>query len=407
MKKRFLIFFIATAVTLSLSAFSINSCNPSATAETRMAEETMEEKDMIEEDIIEEETKVKETMAEETMAVDEESREEEMIKDISLKIIPDYKNSRYKEIYLAGGCFWGLQAYFDRMIGIEYTSVGYANGESEETDYNSIKKTGHAETVYVAYDPEKITLEELLGYYYGIIEPTSLNKQGNDTGIQYRTGIYYVDKEDKEVIESITEKEQAKYIEKIVTEIAPLKNYILAEDYHQNYLDKNPGGYCHIDLSQIPREKPKVNLMDYPKPPVEEIKKKLTDLQFSITQESATESPFGNEYWDNKQPGLYVDIVTGEPLFLSLDKFNSGTGWPSFTRPIQWDVVTYYIDESIGMQRIEVRSRSGDSHLGHMFYDGPVEEGGLRYCINSGSLDFIPLDEMGARGYEKFKGLFK
>jgi peptide methionine sulfoxide reductase msrA/msrB len=333
--------------------------------------------------------------------------ESENSKGSSIMVVPDYKNSRYKEIYLAGGCFWGLQAYIDRITGIEYTSVGYANGESEETDYNSIKNTGHAETVYVAYDPEKITLEELLGYYYGIIEPTSLNKQGNDIGIQYRTGIYYVDKKDKEIIESITEKEQAKYIEKIVTEIAPLKNYILAEDYHQNYLDKNPGGYCHIDLSQIPREKPKVNLMDYPKPPVEEIKKKLTDLQFSITQESATESPFGNEYWDNKQAGIYVDIVTGEPLFLSLDKFDSGTGWPSFTRPVQWDVIAYHIDESIGMQRIEVRSRSGDSHLGHMFYDGPVEEGGLRYCINSSSLDFIPLDELEARGYEKFKVLFE
>ena len=324
-----------------------------------------------------------------------------------LNIMPDYKNSRYKEIYLAGGCFWGTQAYFDRMLGVEYTNVGYANGKTSETDYSSIKKTGHAETVYVVYDPLIITLEKLLGYYYGIIEPTSLNKQGNDAGTQYRTGIYYVEKADKKVIESVNAREQAKFSEKIVIEIKPLENYVVAESYHQNYLDKNPGGYCHIDLSRIPDEKPRVCLMDYPKPAPEEIEKKLTALQFSITQEAATESPFGNEYWDNKRAGLYVDIVTGEPLFLSLDKFDSGTGWPSFTRPIQWDVVTYHPDDLAGMRRIEVRSRSGDSHLGHMFYDGPVKEGGLRYCINSGSLDFIPLDNFKEFGYEKFKVFFK
>ncbi len=327
-------------------------------------------------------------------------------KSESLKIIPDYKNSRYKEIYLAGGCFWGVQAYIDRIDGVEYTNVGYANGKSEETDYNSIKKTGHTETVYVVYDPEKITLDELLGYYYGIIDPTSLNKQGNDQGTQYRSGIYYVDEEDKKTIESATAKEQVKFSEKIVTEIQSLANYVLAEDYHQDYLEKNPYGYCHIDLSKIPRERPKVNLVDYPKPSIEEIKKKLTDLQFSITQESFTEYPFENEYWDNKEAGLYVDIVTGEPLFVSLDKYDSGSGWPSFTRPIQWDVITYHADESGGMKRIEVRSRSGDSHLGHLFYDGPIKEGGLRYCVNSGALDFIKLYKLEDLGYEKFKVLF-
>ena len=365
-------------------------------------------------DIINEEAAAETTIAAETIAnetniqettITANSREDNKSK--SLNIIPDYKNSRYKEIYLAGGCFWGVQAYIDWIDGVEYTNVGYANGKSEQTDYNSIKKTGHAETVYVAYDPEKITLDELLRYYYQIIDPTSLNKQGNDQGTQYRSGIYYVDEEDRKIIESVTAKEQAKYSEKIVTEIKPLENYVLAEDYHQDYLEKNPGGYCHIDLSKIPREKPKVNPEDYPKPSTEEIKKKLTDLQFSITQESSTEYPFKNEYWDNKEAGLYVDIVTGEPLFSSLDKYDSGTGWPSFTRPIQWDVVTYYIDESGGIKRIEVRSRSGDSHLGHLFYDGPIEEGGLRYCINSGALDFIQFDELKDRGYEKFKVLFE
>jgi len=335
-----------------------------------------------------------------------ENKEEDS-KIESFKIVPDYKNSRYKEIYLAGGCFWGIQAYIDRIVGVEYTNVGYANGKSEETDYYSIKETGHAETAYVVYNPEKITLEELLGYFYGIIDSTSLNKQGNDQGSQYRSGIYYVNEEDKKIIKAATANEQAKFSEKIVTEIQPLENYILAEDYHQDYLEKNPDGYCHINLSNIPREKPKVNLEDYHKPLIEEIKEKLTNLQFRITQESSTEYPFQNEYWDNKETGLYVDIVTGEPLFLSLDKYDSGSGWPSFTKPIQRDVITYHTDKSGGMERIEVRSRSGDSHLGHLFYDGPVEEGGLRYCINSSALDFILLDEFEEKGYGKFKVLFE
>ena len=391
MKIKFLMIFLLMAVTVFLLSMVITSCNFSARIEGSLAAE----------DVSEKETRLKED-GDKNKIENEEIMEEEMASSETLIVVPNYKNSRYKEIYLAGGCFWGVQAYIDSIIGVEYTNVGYANGESENTDYYSIKKTGHAETVYVVYDPDKIKLEELLGYFYGIIEPTSLNKQGNDAGMQYRTGIYYTDEEDKEIIDAVTQKEQAKYSEKIVTEIEPLKNYVLAEDYHQNYLDKNPDGYCHIDLTQIPREKPKVLLSDYPKPPMDVIKKNLTDLQFSITQENATESPFNNEYWDNKQAGIYVDIVTGEPLFLSLDKFDSGTGWPSYTRPIQWDVVTYNADTSLGIRRIEVRSRSGNSHLGHLFYDGPVKEGGLRYCINSGALDFIALEDMEEYGYGKF-----
>lgn len=325
----------------------------------------------------------------------------------TMKVLPNFEDSRYKEIYLAGGCFWGSQAYLDQIMGVLYTNVGYANGENDKTDYYSIGKTGHAETVYIVYDPEKISLRGLLGYYFGIIDPTMLNQQGNDRGTQYRTGIYYVDKEDLTVIEGVYQEQQKKHNTPLVVEVEPLKNYVLAEDYHQEYLDKNPGGYCHVNLSKIPRQKPVIKAEDYPKPSKEELAKKLTDLQYSITQEEATERPFDNIYWDTKEAGIYVDIVTGEPLFLSTDKYDSGSGWPSFTKPIQWDVVTYKEDFSLGMGRTEVRSRSGDTHLGHLFYDGPKDQGGLRYCMNSGSLMFIPLEEFEKKGYDDFSIFFE
>lgn len=324
---------------------------------------------------------------------------------ISTRVLPNFSDSRYKEIYLAGGCFWGVQAYFDRIIGVVYTNVGYANGLSDETDYYSIEATGHSETVYVVYDPELLPLETLLTYYYGIIDPTVLNRQAYDVGTQYRTGIYYVDAQDLATIKKVTEAEQQKYNNLIVTEIQPLENYVLAEDYHQDYLVKNPSGYCHVDLSAIPNEKPLVRAEDYHKPSLMEIKNRLTAQQYSITQEADTEYPFENEYWDHEELGIYVDIVTGEPLFLSTDKFDSGCGWPSFSRAIQSDVITYQEDYSFILPRIEVRSRVGDSHLGHVFYDGLKEEGGLRYCINSGALEFIPYDQMEARGYGAFKPL--
>lgn len=314
----------------------------------------------------------------------------------------DYSQSRYKEIYLAGGCFWGVEEYFDNILGVVYTNVGYANGDTETTDYSSISSTGHTETIYLVYDPQVISLDRILEYFYSVIEPTSLNKQGNDVGSQYRTGIYYVDEEDLATINKITKLEQEKYTDKIVTEIEPLKNYILAEDYHQDYLKKNPNGYCHIDLSNIPQQKPLIRTRDYEKPISSEIEKKLSDLEYSITQENATEPSFSNPLWENKEEGLYVDIVTGEPLFLSLNKFDSGSGWPSFTRPIQNEVLTLKKDASAGMERIEVRSRIGNSHLGHVFTDGPKDEGGLRYCINGGALEFIPLGEFEAKGYEDF-----
>ena len=319
----------------------------------------------------------------------------------------DYSKSDLKKIYLAGGCFWGVEAYMARIYGVADAKSGYANGTTENPTYEEVTRnnTGHAETVEVSYDPERISLEEILGYYLRVVDPTSLNKQGNDVGIQYRSGVYYTDEAEKEIIEKILEKEQKKYDEKIVVEVKKLENFYLAEEYHQDYLDKNPNGYCHIDITLA--DEPLIDLEAYSKPDDEELKQKLTPLQYSVTQESHTERPFQNEFWDNDEKGIYVDIVTGEPLFSSEDKFDSGCGWPSFSKPIAKEVVGYFEDNSLNMKRIEVKSRAGEAHLGHVFNDGPRELGGLRYCINSASLKFIPYDKMDEEGYGDLKYLFE
>ncbi len=312
----------------------------------------------------------------------------------------DYSKSKLKEIYLAGGCFWGLEAYMERIYGVADAVSGYANGNTSDPKYEDLlyKNSGHAETVQVKYDPEKIDLKTLLSYYIKVVDPTSLNKQGNDKGSQYRTGIYFTEKAEQKVIAEFLKEQQKKYDKPILIENLPLKDFTMAEEYHQDYLKKNPNGYCHIDLNQA--NEVIIDPAKYPKPSEAELKKKLSEAQYMVTQLNNTERAFSNEYWDNKQVGLYVDVATGEPLFASTDKYDSGCGWPSFTKPITEDVLTYHSDNSYNMTRTEVRSRSGDSHLGHVFEDGPKDKGGLRYCINSASIRFIPLDEMKAQGYE-------
>ena len=300
-------------------------------------------------------------------------------------------------IYLAGGCFWGLEAYMERIQGVIDAVSGYANGKGDTTNYQLLHATDHAETVKVTYDPNKISLDKLLQYYFRVIDPTSINKQGNDRGRQYRTGIYYQNEQDKAVIEAALKTLQSKYQEPIQIEVEPLKNYVEAEEYHQDYLKKNPNGYCHIDIKKA--DEPLIDDKKYPKPSDAELKQKLTALQYDVTQGKHTERSFSNEYWDNFAPGIYVDITTGEPLFSSKDKFESGCGWPSFTKPIAAEVAEYQRDNSFNMTRIEVLSRSGHAHLGHVFDDGPRDKGGLRYCINSASIKFIPLDEMEKQGY--------
>lgn len=301
------------------------------------------------------------------------------------------------EIYLAGGCFWGLEEYFSRISGVLQTSVGYANGQVETTNYQLIKETDHAETVQVVYDEKVVLLREVLLYYFRVIDPLSVNQQGNDRGRQYRTGIYYLEEADLPTINTVVREQELLIGRKIAVEVEKLRHYILAEDYHQDYLKKNPGGYCHIDVRDA--EKPLIDAANYEKPSQAVLKEKLSEESYRVTQEAATEAPFSNAYDQTFEEGIYVDITTGEPLFFAKDKFASGCGWPSFIRPISKELIHYYQDLSHGMERIEVRSRSGNAHLGHVFTDGPRELGGLRYCINSASLRFIAKDEMEESGY--------
>ena len=301
------------------------------------------------------------------------------------------------EIYLAGGCFWGLEEYFSRIEGIKKTTVGYANGQVESTNYQLIHQTDHAETVHLIYDEKRVSLREILLYYFRVIDPLSVNKQGNDVGRQYRTGVYYTDQADKAVIEQVFVEQEKQLGQKIAVELEPLRHYVLAEDYHQDYLKKNPGGYCHINVNDA--YQPLVDPGQYEKPTDAELKEQLSEEQYQVTQNSATERPFHNAYNATFEEGIYVDVTTGEPLFFAGDKFESGCGWPSFSRPIARDVLKYYEDKSHGMERIEVRSRSGNAHLGHVFTDGPESAGGLRYCINSAALRFIPKEKMEAEGY--------
>lgn len=324
----------------------------------------------------------------------------------------DYDISASKVIYLAGGCFWGLEAYMQKLNGVEDAISGYANGKTENPSYYDLKTSGHAETVKVLYNPEIISLEDILAHYLRVVNPVSINKQGNDVGTQYRTGIYYTDEAEKAIIENVLAKEQTKHDKPIAIEVEPLRQFYEAEEYHQDYLEKNPGGYCHIDLSLADKpldkdEEPIIDSSRYIKPSDEELKKNLTDIQYDVTQNSATERAFSHEYHDSFKRGIYVDITTKEPLFSSTDKFESGCGWPSFSKPISKDVVKYFEDNSHFMHRTEVRSRSGNAHLGHVFNDGPKELGGQRYCINGASLEFIPYDEMDEKGYGYLKYLVK
>jgi len=310
-------------------------------------------------------------------------------------------------IYLAGGCFWGIEKLMKSIPGVVSATSGYANGNTEMPSYESVctGRTGHRETVKVLYDSRKITLDALLFAFFSVIDPAQKNRQGNDIGTQYQTGIYYVDEPSRLVVERIAsvEKERCSIFN---VEIEPLKCFFEAEEYHQDYLGKNPAGYCHISMQKIDMiSRMIIDPGNYRRPDEETIKDMLTDMQYDVSRRAATEPPFKNEFWDNSKRGIYVDIVTGEPLFTSVDKYESSCGWPSFSSGIDENAFLYLEDNSLLKRRTEVRSRAGNTHLGHIFHNDPESPNGVRFCINSAALKFVPYEMMDEEGYGELKKL--
>jgi len=323
----------------------------------------------------------------------------------------------------AGGCFWCMEPPFEQLEGVIKVEAGYTGGRSGKPTYKEVSsgKTGHVEAVAVYYNPEKISYDSLLDVFWRNINPTDPGGQFADRGTQYVTAIYYHTPEQKKLAQasrSALEK-SGKFEEPIVTKILPAKVFYPAEEYHQDYSQKNPFHYKRYkegsgrapyikriwDSDSKSAESP-FSELKFSRPPNEELRNKLTPLQYNVSVDCGTEPPFRNAFWDNKKEGIYVDIISGEPLFSSHDKFSSGTGWPSFTRPIDNSNIVEKEDNSHGMRRIEVRSKAGDTHLGHLFPDGPAPNG-MRYCINSASLRFIPKEDLEKEGYGKYNKLFK
>ena len=330
----------------------------------------------------------------------------------------------------SGGCFWGVQAVFQHVQGVTSAVSGYTGGDASAARYDRVSdgNTGHAESVRVTFDPTKVSYEQLLHVFFAVAhDPTQLNYQGPDHGTQYRSAIWYTSERQKTAAEAyIAQLTKAKFWPRpIVTQVSALGAFYPAEAYHQDYATLHPSQpYIAIHdapkvaalKTQLPalyREtpvlvgdaNPESKMREYTKPSDAELKKKLSPMQYTVTQREGTEPPFHNEYWDNHEAGIYVDIVTGEPLFSSLDKYESGTGWPSFTKPLEPANVTTKTDRQFGIVRTEVRSTHGNSHLGHVFDDGPRPTG-QRYCMNSASMRFIPVAKLRAEGYGEYLRLF-
>ncbi|CEO31252.1 peptide-methionine (R)-S-oxide reductase MsrB [Paraclostridium sordellii] len=308
----------------------------------------------------------------------------------------------------AGGCFWCMFKPFSNYDGVEKIIAGYTGGIAENPTYEEVcsEITGHLEAIQIVYDDTLVRYEDLLDIFWKQIDPTDEGGQFNDRGNRYKTAIFYHDENQKKLaIESKEALEKSNLFEDpIMTEILPAEKFYIAEEYHQDYYKKEPihyelyfRGSGRYDFIKNNWDKNNINR--------DKLKESLSPIQFEVTQNDQTEPPFKNEYWDNKDEGIYVDIVSGDVLFTSRDKFDSGCGWPSFTKPVSEKVLREKSDFSHGMYRTEVRSTKANSHLGHVFDDGPKESGGLRYCINSAALKFIPKDKMKEMGYENYLNL--